>query len=208
LTVIERNENDDAANPTLLVADGGTRLSAAMLRDDIKEVLCLVWGNLTKEEEADVFLAINQNRRKLRVEQLQHSEVFAGRPHATRVEDILIGFRQARIGFKALSALRACVKRMPVETSIVEQLLHLVAVDKQVNVRVFKGLVYLENQLQKHDRTLNERSRVAKLKSKFGILDTTVNAALGAQNMRSSDPITCARAIASAIGIKFPRGQA
>lgn len=203
LTVIERRNN--GGSPALLVADGGTRLSGALMRDDIDEVLCLVFGNLTKEEEADVFLAINQNRRKLRVEQLQHSEVYAGRPHAKKVEEILVGFKQARIGFNALSALRRCVKRNPTETTTIQRLLHLVAVDKHVSVRVFKGLVCLETQMLKHARTLNDRGRIAKLKNKFGMLDTTVNAALGSQNIRTSDPITCARAIAAVLGVQFPR---
>lgn len=205
LTVIERREN--GAAPALLVADGGTRLSGALMRDDIDEVLCLVFGNLTKEQEADVFLIINQNRRKLLVEQLQHSEVFAGLPHAVRVQEILNGLQQYRIGFNALSALRSCVRRVPAETNAIEAILHAVAVDKHVGVRVFKGLVHLEVQLRKHGRSLNERSRITKLKNKFGMLDGTVNAALGAQATRSADPLICARAIALAIGIQFPRSS-
>lgn len=202
LTVIERH---NGGGPLLLVADGGTRLAAALLRDDVNELPCLVFSGLTKEEEADVFLAINQNRRKLRVEQLQHSEVFAGRPHALRVDEIMQALKDDRIDFSALAALRSCVKRFPGDTTTIVKLLRLCAVDKHVGVRVFKGLVYLESQMQKHERTLFERTRIAKLKNKFGVLDTTVNAALGSQNIRSSDPLICARAIAAAIGIKFPR---
>lgn len=206
LTVIERNENGD--KPLLLVADGGTRLSASIMRKDVDELPCLVFSGLTKEEEADVFLAINQNRRKLRVEQLQHSEVFAGRPHALRVNEILENFKQSRIDFSALGALKAFQKRYPREVSIVVKLLHTCAIDKHVGVRVFKGLVFLEQHLHKYDRTLDDRNRISKLKDKFGQLDSTVNAALGSQNIRSSDPLICAKAIAAAIGIKFPRGVA
>jgi hypothetical protein len=204
LTVIERQ---DGVSTTFLVADGGTRLAGALMRDDIHEVRCLVFSPLTRGEEADVFLAINQNRRRLRVEQLQHSEVYAGRPHAMRVEEIMVVFKEDHIGFNALSALRACEKRMPAETAVVEKLLHIVACNQHVGVRVFKGLVYLENMLRKQERSLQERSRVGKLKAKFGQLDATVNAAFSSQAIRSSDPAMCARAIAAALGLKLPRGK-
>ena len=71
LLVIERDDG------TLIVADGGTRLSAALKRQDISEVACIVFSGLTEKQEADVFLRVNCNRRRLQTEQQHHAELFS-----------------------------------------------------------------------------------------------------------------------------------
>ena len=198
ITVIERSVN--GGKPVLLVADGGTRLSAIRMRSDKDKIRCLVFKGMTKEQEADAFLAINQNRKRMNVEQLQHSEL------AVHVEEVLNYFRDHRISFVALSALRSCLRRSPKPTNVVVYVLHQVAADKHLSVRVFKGLVQLEVQLQKVDRTLNEPSRIAKLQKTFGSLEGFVNAAMSASNNRTQDPMACARVIARTMGITFPKG--
>jgi hypothetical protein len=204
LTVIARS-NGNGGGVQFVVADGGTRLAAAMMRDDIDDLPCLVFSGLTKEQEADVFLAINQNRRKLQIEQLHHSEVFAGRALALEAEKILLAFRDHRIDFNSLSALRGCVRRYPKPTGIVVEILIQCAMDKHLGMKVFKGLVFLEHHLNKHERTLRDRKRIKRLREKFGLLDTAVNAATSSQNVRSSDPLICARAIAREISVVFPK---
>ena len=203
LTVIERS---NGAAPELLVADGGTRLAGARMRDDIIMVPCMVYSGLTREQEADVFLSINQTRKRLGVEQLQHAQEFAGDELALRVADILSTLRQHRVDFSGLGALRRCVRSQPKATDTVIQLLHKCAPDLHVGVRVFKGLVYLEHAMnQKSGSSLNERTRLTKLKVKFGQLDAAVNAAFKTTNIRTSDPVMCARAIAGVLGVRFPR---
>jgi hypothetical protein len=204
ITVIERSVN--GGKPVLLVADGGTRLAAVRMRSDKDKVRCLVFRGMSKEQEADAFLAINQNRKRMNVEQLQHSEAFAGRSLAVHVDEVLNYFRDHRISFVALSALRSCVRKSPKPTDVVVYVLHHVAADKHLSVRVFKGLVQLEVQLQKVNRTLNEPSRIAKLQKTFGSLEGFVNAAMSASNNRTQDPQACARVIARTMGITYPKG--
>jgi hypothetical protein len=203
LTVIERS---NGAGSEYLVADGGTRLAGAMMREDIVMVPCMVYSGLTREEEADVFLAINQTRKRLGVEQLQHAQEFAGDELALRVAEILASLKVHRVDFNGLGALRRCVRGQPKATDTVIALLYKCAPDLHVGVRVFKGLVYLEQAMNtKRGSSLNERTRLTKLKTKFGQLDAAVNAAFKTTNIRTSDPVMCARAIAGVLGVQFPR---
>lgn len=199
LTVIEQKDG------TMFVADGGTRLSAALMRKDIKEVPCFVFTGLTRKQEADVFMRINQNRRKLQTEQLQHAEVFAGHALALKTEEILNRLAESRIAFDSLLTIRRYVKAAP---AALETVIHIlceedVATDKHLNVRVMKGLVRLETMLSKNKETLYEEATIRKLKKKFGLLDTAVNAMV--QPRMSGDTGQFARAIARTLSIRLPK---
>lgn len=198
LTVIEQKDG------TLFVADGGTRLSAALMRKDIKEVPCYVFTGLTRKQEADVFMRINQNRRKLQTEQLQHAEVFAGHALALKAEEVLNRLTHSRVGFDSLSTIRRFVKSAPKPLDVVLNILcdEGVAVDKHVNVRVMKGLVRLEMMLNKNAGTLTNQATINKIRKRFGLLDTAVNAMV--QPRMSGDPALFARAIARTLNIRLP----
>ena len=104
ITVIRRDDN------SMVVADGGTRLSAARIRGDITHVNCMVYTGLTDKQEADTFLRINMNRRRLRTEQQQKSEFYAGHKLAVVVDGILNWFLTERVGFDSLKVLRSCLR--------------------------------------------------------------------------------------------------
>lgn len=199
LIVIEQKDGK------LYVADGGTRLSAAMMRKDIKEVPCYVFKGLTRKQEADIFMRINQNRRKLQTPQLQHAELFAGHSLAQKAEEIVNRLGDARVSFDSLSTIRRFAKSSPKELETVVSILcdESIAADKHVGVRVMKGLVRLEVILSKNGDTLAKTPLIKKIRKKFHYFDTAVNAMV--QPRMVGDTAAFARAIARTLNIRVPK---
>ena len=197
LLVIERT------NGELVVADGGTRLSAAMLRDDITTVPCIVFSGLTEQQEADVFLRINLNRRKLRTAQQHHAELYSGDDLATTAQHFIDTLHAGRVGFDSLDTIRMAVKLEYVATRTVVEILLQVAVDKHVTARVWKGLVRLESLLNKDNSTLNRRPVIKKMLDRFGTFDAVVNVTVAPRSR--GDQNNYARALAKTLHIRFPK---
>jgi hypothetical protein len=197
LGVIER------ANGTLVVFDGGTRLAGALQREDIIVVPCMVYSGLTPKEEADVFLRVNLNRRRLRTEQQHHAELYSEEDIAIITQQYTDLLCDARVGWDGLTTMRSAVKKDLSACDTVVRILTKVAVDKHVTTRVMKGLVRLERLLQKEEQTLNRGPVVKKLAERFGHLDAVVNALV--EPRRQGDPNVFARALAKTLHIKFPR---
>jgi hypothetical protein len=196
LLVIER------ANGELIVADGGTRLAGAKRRSDVPTVPCLVFSGLTDKQEADVFLRVNNNRRKLQTEQLHHAELFSEHELAMRSQDLLDRLQARRIGFDSLRTMRSCVKTNNTAIGTLIEILISIANDKYVTARVMKGLFRLEVVLNKRHMTLNRRNIIARMQREFGSFDAVVNAVVKPQSLGST--MDMARALARTLRIKFP----
>lgn len=199
LIVIHRTDG------TLQVIDGGTRLNAALKRDDINELPCIVFSGLTAEEEAEVFLRVNENRRKLQVWQLQHAEVAARRALAIKAQSYLDSLHTARVGMSGLGVLRRCIKSHDLATSTVVDLLLTSAVDHHVSARILTGLVTLEVFLNKEDKTLKRRPIILRLQHTFGLLETAVSAVVTTK--RRTDSRTLAQAVARTLKVRMPKGM-
>jgi len=197
LLVIQR------ADGTMMVADGGTRLSAAKQRQDIDTVPCIVFSGLTDKQEADVFLRVNLNRRKLRVNQQHHAELFSDHVLAVKTQQLIDRLSHARVGWDSLDTMRKCVRQNHSAVDTVTQILASVAVDKHVTARVMKGLVRLEIILVKEGRTLNRPPVIRKIYDRFGTFDAVVNVTV--EPRRQGDATIFARALARTLQIKFPR---
>jgi hypothetical protein len=192
------------SNGQLMVADGGTRLSGVRQRKDIKTVPCLVFSGLTDKQEADVFLRINQNRRRLRIDQQHHAELFSDHTLAVQAQMLIDELRCANIGFDSLATMRAAVRSQPGAAAAVVHILTTAARDKHVTARVMKGLVSLEAHLVKEGRTLFIKRTMAKVMTEFGKFDAVLNALV--EPRKRGDPKTFARAIARTLHIKSPKG--
>lgn len=201
ITVIQSESGE------LRVLDGGTRLSAAMKRDDIKMVACLVFLGLTLAEEAEAFLRINENRRKLQIWQLQHAEVAANRSLAIKAQDHLDRLAANRVGVASLAVLRRFIKTKDKATATIIDLLVLTAKDKHVSARVLTGLVILEAALNRDDdKTLNRKPIITKMLANFRGLHDACSGAVGSQ--KRTDGKTLAGAIARNLKVKLPKGLA
>jgi hypothetical protein len=172
LLVIKRTNGD------LMVADGGTRLSGALKRSDITTVPCLVFSGLTEKEEADVFLRINNNRRRLQVEQLHHAELFSDHDLAIRSQRLIDRLRNHGIGFDSLSGMRYCVRSNMSAIDTVVMILTQTITDRHVTARVMKGLFTLEVTMRRQDKTLAKRSTMNRIANTFGTFDAVVNAVI------------------------------
>ncbi len=198
LTVVRENGHYN-------VDDGGTRLSGARMREDVKAVPCLVFpATATREQEADTFLRINKNRKRLSTDQEHHAELYAQHELAIEVDAHERTMSEHRVGFGARGELRRCVLRHHDATATIVSLLLHSAHDKQVSAKVLKGLVALEVWLAKSSRTLQTRGVVKSLQENFGHLDAAVNAAITTQSR--GDVKTLARAIAKTLRVSIPRG--
>lgn len=197
LLVIHRPNGD------LVVADGGTRLSAAVQRADIDRVPCIVFSGLTDKEEADVFLRVNANRRRLQTDQQHHAELFSEHDLAVCSQNLIDRMRDRRVGFDSLSTIRSCVKRNRPAIDTVVNVLIQVAPDKYVTSRVMKALFRLEIVLEDDDRTLNKGTTISRMMTEFGQLDAIVLAL--APPRQQGDTLKMAEAIARRLHIKFPR---
>jgi hypothetical protein len=187
----------------LKIADGGTRHAAAMMRTDITDLPCMVYTGMTEEEAAKTFLRINMNRRRLQIDQQQKSELIAREELALAAEKTLQSFRNNRIGFDSLSALRSSLKSTPDATQTIIEMTPKFAIDKHLTSRVFKGLVWLESELRKQEETLNKKSTIRKLQDRFGMLDAFIGGAIPSRT--PGDKKTCGSAIARALKIRLPR---
>lgn len=196
LGVIER------ADGVLIVVDGGTRLAGMRLRQDIKLVRCLVFSGLTEKQEADVFLRINLNRRRLQTEQQQHAEEFSGEARAVRTRELLNQLEAARVGFDSMRTIRTALKvnRPAIETVIA--ILLQIATDKHVTARVMKGLYRLETMLNKQEKTLNKKVTIKRMHERFGTFDAVVNAMV--KPRQYGNMVDMARALARTLNIKLP----
>lgn len=190
------------ANGELMAMDGGTRLSAALMRKDIHTVPCLVYSGLTEKEEGDVFLRINNNRRKLRTEQLQKAEEYTGDERALQVRSHLDRLSEARVGFDSKGTIRTCVKSNNTATATLIEILVQVGNDRHVTARLMKGLVHLEAVLNKVGKTLNRRPTIKRMQSQFGSFNDVVNAMVKPRTMGSANDM--ARALARTLRIQFP----
>jgi hypothetical protein len=187
------------------VTDGGTRLAGANMRPDFTELPCIVFTGLSEEEEAKVFLRINDNRRKLRVDQLQKSELFAGMPVAIAADKAVNWFLEHGVSFDATAVLRSGMKKAPAATKKVVEIVPLFAADKHLTARVFKGLLWLETELNKFDLTLARKPTLKKLRTEFNLLDTYVAGAIPPRT--PGDKSVCGRAIARKLRIRVPSGS-
>jgi hypothetical protein len=198
LTVIRRQ------NGEMHVADGGTRLSAAMMRVDISTVPCIVFEGLADKEAAQTFLRINLTRRKLNTHEQQHGEFYAGKELAIMADRTIRDFASNRIGFDSLNVLRSGLRQHHAETLTIIKIILSIAADKYLTARVFKGLIWLETELQKHDMTIDKRNLIRKLREDFGQLDTYISGAIPQRS--GGDKKICGQAIARRLHVKIPRG--
>jgi hypothetical protein len=199
LLVIER------ADSTMVVADGGTRLSGARKRADISTVPCIVFSGLTAKEEGDVFLRVNCNRRKLQTEQQHHAELFSDHDLAVRTQTLLELLGKARVGFDSLSTMRSGVKANHSAIATVVDILMQAAEGRHVTARVMKALFRLETLLAKQNRTLATRPLIKRISAQFGTFDAVLNSMVAPRQRGSSKDM--ARALARNLRIKFPERE-
>jgi hypothetical protein len=200
LIVVERE------NGELHIADGGTRWNAAMAREDINNLPCLLFTGLTDQEACDTFLRINLNRRKLSTVQQQHGELFAGHDLAVRANAAETLFTEHKIGFDSLGALRSCLKSAPQAANIIVSLTPQFAVDRHITSRVFKALVKLETILNKSNLSLSRKNSIAKLATGFAGLDRVLSSVLPVRSA-GNRAVQNAYVIARALKIRLPRPE-
>ena len=101
---------------TFWVYDGGHRVRAAFLRDDIVSVPCMVFPGETLEEEAEAFLGANLLKSNVSAYSQHRAQVVVGEPIAIAAKKILdkhsyTSTATARSnGFAAISTLKAIIK--------------------------------------------------------------------------------------------------
>lgn len=101
---------------TLWVYDGGHRCRAAFLRDDIKELPCMVFEVAEKTDEARAFLGTNLLKTFVSAYHKHRASVLTGEPIAMAAQAILTkhGYTTAqtasKTGFAAINTLRSIVK--------------------------------------------------------------------------------------------------
>jgi hypothetical protein len=78
----------DNGDGTYCLIDGQHRAEAARQHPDVHSVPVLVIDEMTLVEQAQAFVAINQNRQNLSALQLHHAAVRAGDPHAVEIDKI------------------------------------------------------------------------------------------------------------------------
>jgi hypothetical protein len=198
LIVIQRE------NGELHIADGGTRWNAAMAREDINNLPCLLFKGLSDEEACDTFLRINLNRRKLSTVQQQHGELFSGHDLAVRTDAAETLFREHSVSFDSLSALRTALRSAPHSAEIVINLAPQFARERHISSRVFKALVKLQTMLERGGDTLGTKLSTAKLIAGFAGLDRMLCAiipqAVGRNRVNEN-----AQIIARALKIRIPK---
>lgn len=195
LTVIHR------ADGQFVVADGGTRLAGARQRNDVMNIPCMVYSGLSAEEEADIFLRINNVRRRLRTEQLHKAELFTHAELAVLTQNHLDYLQQHRVGFDSMRTMRSCCKTSAEAAARVTTILSDVAKDKHLTARVMKGLFRLELMLNKDDRTLNRRATINRMREEFHSFDAVVNAMVKPRSLGNTTDM--ARALARTLRIKL-----
>lgn len=157
LTVIERRDG------SLVIADGGTRHSGAMMRTDLDKLPCQVFWDVSPEQEAEIFRKINVDRDKLVVSELQKAELFAGRDLAVEADKIMREFASYGVHFESLGVIRTLLVRRPRALRVVVQILQQIGAGRKVTAKVMKGLVYVEHSLHKRKETLNQRKYVSRI---------------------------------------------
>lgn len=160
LTVIRRQTGE------YVVADGGTRLSAALLRPDVIEVPCMVHNVSSVKDEAEIFRLINMARDKLRVREYQKSDVCEGRNFAIQVEAFIAELEKGNVVVECLADLRKKFE-VPGEGDRCFRLLPLfrdLATGKRLTARVLKGVASVDQILEDRGESIVDRRYSTKLK--------------------------------------------
>lgn len=194
------------ANGDFVVADGGTRLSAARKRRDLNLLPCIVFSGLTDKEEGDVFLRVNCNRRRLQTEQQHHAELYSDHDLARRSQELIDKLDRGGIGFDSLGTMRGCVKTGSTQITTVVDILIQIVRGHHLSARVLKGLFRLEIMLNKDgDKTLDKRSTIARMQAEFPHFDAVVNAVVRPRSGGST--VEMAAALAKQLRIKFKKSE-
>lgn len=156
----------------LHVMDGQHRLEAALRRDDISVVPCVVFETMAIEEEAKGFIEINTNRKPLPYFDKHRALVVAGDETAIFVQQVIeeFGGHLTSTSTKAggIKCLKACYlaaneSRQSFRTVIAIALELSIADDTFVNERLFGGLLYIHKNMT---GGLNDKKLVDRLKQK------------------------------------------
>lgn len=155
------------ADRSHIVADGGTRLSAAKMRPDISDLPCMVHEVESAEQEAEIFLWINVHRDRLRVAELQHAELCARADIAVSADRFMTTLKRGGVSCDSIEAIRAVLarKHAPSARKLLPLLCEL-GKGRLLSRRVLKGLVSVEGLLGKRGQSLTEKPYLNRLRKK------------------------------------------
>lgn len=140
------------------ILDAQNRYMACRLRGDIKKVPCIVYENLTIEEEIEIFLHFNRDRKPLSAADRHYAHVAAGDVHANFLNKLfvarhidVVSTAKEPLDFGAIGDLTRIVKRAftPERQESYRIVINLCAMISQVSGKplvhqIMSGLLYLE----------------------------------------------------------------
>lgn len=140
---------------TLWAYDGGHRLRASQLRDDVQKIPCMIFSAADISEEAEIFVRSNTNVSNVSAYDLYKPDLARGLHDAIEAKRILAkhGYRATksdeRYGFQAIKTLRAMIKKDPICAEKVFDLGAEIADDgEQVSAFFLRGLFYLAKNVE------------------------------------------------------------
>jgi|SRR5215472_6330538 len=162
LTVSERPDG------TLVVMEGGTRLVAARKRKDVDLLPCMVHRPGSPQKEAEGFRIINMCRNRLKVQELHHTELFEGRDLALDSQDWMDQLADGGVAFNALAEIRRQFKnprRRALAWKVLPVLIE-VGTGCVLSRKVLMGLMAVEAELYRRDKSVTQKPYLTKLREK------------------------------------------
>lgn len=132
------------------VIDGGHRVRASELRDDIVRVPCMVYEFETAEDEALAFVVLNSTSKNVSPYHKFKAKLFAGDPLAVRVQKLMIDKNYEFVPYaksgrttSAVAAMMLAAAKDMTAFSVALDLLVEIADGDPLPASVFRGLFYL-----------------------------------------------------------------
>ena len=207
LIAAARRSQDDVR---YYVTDGGHRLAAAMQRDDVDLLPCLVFRSSSRAEEAGQFVDVNNERVKVSPIITYQADLIAKRPDALAIQSVLdpLGLRVSggSDSFHVFGAIIWARKAASTNFKSFESVLTLAVEicspdDKPVNGELLKGIWWLHQNLQ-GGINYNSRFRERILKLSSVELVREMNK-LAAETGQAKSGAICGRAILHAVNSRL-----
>lgn len=146
---------------TLYIIDGGHRWEAAMLREDINDLPCLLFKTKSVEQEAQGFLTIQTNRKAINSVEKFKALLAVGDMDARFVNDLVIASGRT-VGFGNGVGNVACVTAMlflaqnhrKTLEKVWPLILDLSGTSRTIHVDLLMGLEFLQRHLESHGDSL------------------------------------------------------
>lgn len=188
------------------VIDGQNRFLAAMQREDITELPCMIFDLDTTKQEAEGFLRINTSRRNMTTVDKFKALLIAEDPTAIEVARLLrtTGHRIGKASKKSSPSIVSCatclMDTIRISRSELLDLWGLIAdlhKEKHITQDLVYGLTYLEKRLT-HGVSLTDRHWYKRALA-VGVNKMVEGIEAAAVYRRSRDKTTCALGIANAL---------